>query len=363
MICRASGFAAFTASTDLSPVRAADGLRLEQLHQLVPGVAAATLLATLALLAAHLPWVAVWGMGTLTLAIVLGMLLGNLGVWSAGRTDAGIDFCKSTMLRIGIVLFGFRITFQEIGEVGLAGIAIGIVVVLLTFTVAVALGTRVFGLDRQSSILIGAGASICGAAAVMATQGVVRARPETVSVAIATVVVFGTLSMFIYPLLYPHLGMDEHAYGVFVGSTVHEVAQVVAAGQSVGEQAAATAVIEKMWRVTLLAPFLLALGFGSGAGGGESGRRARIAIPWFAVLFIVAASLNSLQVLPPMLVEGFGSLATFLLAIAMAALGLRTRFQVIREAGVKPLKLGAAVCVFLIVGGYMINIVLARVLG
>src|SRR5690606_33626928 len=192
-----------------------------------------------------LPWIAAWGMGTLTLAIVFGMLLGNLGAGSVGAASAGVDFCRSTVLRIGIVLFGFRITFQEIGEVGLAGMATGAAVVTLTFIVAVALGTRVFGLDRQSSILIGAGASICGAAAVMATQGVVRARAETVAVAIATVVVFGTLSMFLYPLLYPYLGLSEHAYGVFVGSTVHEVAQVVAAGQSIGEQAAATAVIEK----------------------------------------------------------------------------------------------------------------------
>src|SRR5690606_6075764 len=212
-------------------------------------------------------------------------------------------------------------------------------------------------------ILIGAGASICGAAAVMATQAVVRARAETASVAIATVVVFGTLSMFLYPALYPVLGLSEHAYGVYVGSTVHEVAQVVAAGESVGQWAAATAVIEKMWRVMLLAPFLLVLGLGSGAGGGESGRRARDAIPWFAVAFIGAAVLNSLGVLPSAIVDALAALATPLLAIAMAALGLRTRFDSIREAGAGPLKLGMVLCAFLVVGGYVLNVALARLLS
>lgn len=337
--------------------------RLESLYRLVPGLVVGTLLATLALLGARLPWLAASGIGTLTLAIVVGMLFGNLGAWSSGSTEAGIDFCKSTVLRIGIVLFGFRITFQEIGEVGLAGMATGALVVLLTFGLALALGTRVLGLDRQGAILIGAGASICGAAAVMATQGIVRARPETVSVAIATVVVFGTLSMFLYPLLYPYLGLSEHAYGVYVGSTVHEVAQVVAAGESVSDRAAATAVIEKMWRVMLLAPFLLVLGVRCGAGGGESGRRARAGIPWFAVLFILAAVLNSTGVLTPALVEMLATLAMFLLAVAMAALGLRTRFRAVREAGAKPLKLGAALCVFLVVGGYLVNVGLARLLG
>lgn len=349
--------------TITSPVRAPASGPLFELRRLAPGVALATLIAVLALGGSHLPVVKAFGMSTLTLAIVLGMLIGNIGFRTSGPTDAGVDFCKSSLLRLGIVLFGFRITFQQIGEVGMAGIAIGIAVVMLTFAVALCLGTRVFGLDRQTSVLIGAGASICGAAAVMATQGVVRAKPETVSVAIATVVVFGTLSMFIYPLLYPYLGFDEHAYGVFVGSTVHEVAQVVAAGQSIGEQAAATAVIEKMWRVMLLAPFLLALGIGFGTTAGQSGRRASTAIPWFAVLFIAAATVNSLEVLPLKLVEVMVSVGTFLLAVAMAALGFRTRLQAIREAGVKPLKLGATICVFLIFGGYFINVTLARLLA
>jgi uncharacterized integral membrane protein (TIGR00698 family) len=336
---------------------------IARVTRLAPGAALATGLAGLALFWAARPWAAAWGLGALTLAIVLGMLLGNFGLGSGGRHDAGVDFCRTTVLRVGIVLFGLRVTVQDLGAVGLAGLVTGATVVLLTFTLAVLLGTRVFGLDRRSAILIGAGASICGAAAVMATQGVVRARAESVSVAVATVVVFGTVSMFLYPALYPFLGLDEHAYGVFVGSTVHEVAQVVAAGESVGERAAAIALIEKMWRVMLLAPFLLLLGMGFGEGREGAGRVARAGVPWFAVAFIGAALVGSIGVLPQAWMAGLSSLATPLLAIAMAALGLCTRFGAIREAGAAPLKLGMALCGFLVVGGYLLNTGLARILG
>src|SRR5690606_39395911 len=112
---------------------------------------------------------------------------------------------------------------------------------------------------RETAMLIGAGSAICGAAAVMATEPVVRAQAHKVSVAVATVVVFGTAGMFLYPWLYPHLGLGEHAFGVYAGSTIHEVAQVVVAGRAVGDAAGAAAVIVKMLRVMLLAQFLLVL--------------------------------------------------------------------------------------------------------
>src|SRR5207248_5358443 len=103
-------------------------------------------------------------------------------------------------------------------------------------------------LDRETSMLIGTGSAICGAAAVLAAEPVLRAQPHRVSVAVATVVVFGTLGMFIYPLCYPYLGLSQQTYGVFTGSTIHEVAQVVAAGRAVSDTAAAAAVIEKIGR-------------------------------------------------------------------------------------------------------------------
>ncbi len=333
------------------------------------GVALAGAIAVAGMLAARTPWALHLGLSALTLAIVFGLVAGNTFFPAiALPTAAGVDFSKSTLLRLGIILFGLRITFQQIEAVGWSGVVIDALMVVLTFAIAVLLGTRVFRLDRQTSMLIGAGSALCGAAAVLATEPVVRAEAHKVSVAVATVVVFGTIGMFAYPLLFPYLGMSEHAYGVFTGSTVHEVAQVVAAGRSVSEPAAAAAVIEKMLRIMMLAPFLVVLsGFRhdahGGARAGARAARAPIVIPWFAVLFIVASAVNSLNFLPPALVSVLIDADTMLLATAMAALGLRTHVGAIRQAGVRPLLLAAALFAFLVVGGYAINRLVTQLLA
>ncbi|WP_424860160.1 YeiH family protein [Tepidimonas sp. HKU77] len=326
------------------------------------GVALAGGLAAAAMAAAQTHWAGQWGLSALTLAIVLGIVAGNTFFPAiATHTAAGVDFSKNRLLRVGIVLYGFRITFQQIAAVGWAAMVIDVAIVTLTFVLAVQLGTRVFKLDRQTSMLIGAGSAICGAAAVMAAEPVVRAQAHKVSVAVATVVVFGTLAMFAYPLLYPYLHLSEQAYGVYAGSTIHEVAQVVAAGRSVSESAAATAVIVKMLRVMMLAPFLLVLSRADRAEG--QGAVARITIPWFALLFIAAAGINSMQWLPPQWVARLVQLDTVLLAMAMAALGLRTHVGAIRQAGLRPLLLAAVLFGFLVIGGYGVNRAVTHGLG
>ena len=326
------------------------------------GIALAGVLAAAAMVAANSLWVQRLGLSSLSLAIAFGIIVGNtIFPAIAARTAAGVDFSKSTLLRAGIVLYGFRITFQQLADVGWRGMLIDALMVTLTFLLAVQLGTRVFGLDRQTSILIGAGSAICGAAAVLATEPVVRGQPHKVSVAVTTVVVFGTLGMFIYPLLYPHLGLSERAYGIYVGSTVHEVAQVVAAGRSVSDVAAGAAVVEKMLRVMMLAPFLLLLsdaqhrGNAGGTAGPHGTDRARVVIPWFTLLFIATSAMNSWNLLPTVWVRCLIQLDSLLLAMAMAALGLRTHVGTIRRVGVPPLMLAFALFVFLTLGGYVIN--------
>ena len=215
---------------------------------------------------ARIPFIERNGLSALTLAIVLGMLVGNW-VLGAGesRFTAGIVFGKQTLLRFGIVLYGLRLTFQDIAHVGVTGLLIDTIMLSCTFLLAWWAGTRWFQLDRTTAMLIGAGSAICGAAAVMATDPVVRGRADQVAIAVSTVVVFGTSAIFVYPFLY-HLNLVHHivamtpgTFGIFAGSTIHEVAQVVAAGRAVGESAANTAVITKMVRVMMLAPFLLLL--------------------------------------------------------------------------------------------------------
>jgi len=324
------------------------------------GLALTGLLAAISLAAAQSSWAKQSGLSALTIAIVLGILAGNTFFPRiAPSTACGVDFAKNKLLRAGIILFGFHITFQQIGQVGWQGVVIAALVVGTTFVLAVQLGTRVFRLDKQTAMLIGAGSAICGAAAVMAAEPVVRAQSHKVSIAVATVVVFGTVGMFLYPVLYSWLGLSEHAYGIFAGSTIHEVAQVVAAGSAVSDAAANTAVIEKMLRVMMLAPFLLILSTvlarkESRAGNSTLGSMVD-AIPWFAVLFIVASAINSLHWLPAAVVQVILQVDALLLAMAMAALGLRTHVGAIRQAGARPLVLASILFLFLMVGGYALN--------
>ncbi len=205
----------------------------------------------------------------------------------------------------------------------------------------------------------------------MAAEPVVRGRAEQVTVAVSTVVVFGTLAMFLYPALY-HLTlahgvstMSEQAYGVFTGSTVHEVAQVVAAGRAVSEGAADTAVIAKMVRVMMLAPFLVALSLLLARGGrAQAGAaRAKIVVPWFAFGFVAVAGLNSLHLLPAAWVALAIEIDTVLLAMAMAALGLTTHVSALRQAGMKPLLLALLLFGWLLAGGLGINVGVHALLG
>jgi uncharacterized integral membrane protein (TIGR00698 family) len=352
-----------------------------------PGIALTGALAALAIELGKLSWLQANGISALTLAIVLGMLVGNT-VYPrlASASAGGVIFSKQTLLRAGIILYGLRLTFQDIAGVGISGVAIDIVVLSSTFVLSWWVGTRIFGLDRRTAMLIGAGSSICGAAAVMATEPVVRGRAEQVTVAVSTVVVFGTVDIFLYPAMY-HLNSRYHllamsptAYGIYAGSTIHEVAQVVAAGRAIADAAANTAVITKMVRVMMLAPFLIILstylsrtphggddGDAPPAGDASPPRAAqhpgRIVIPWFALGFVAVAGLNSLAILPHAFVSTAVDVDTGLLAMAMAALGATTHVSAVRTAGIKPLALAALLFIWLIFGGMVINIGISTLFG
>ncbi len=338
----------------------------------LPGLLLTAAVAATAMGLATLPWLQAHGISTLTLAIVLGIAVGNTFYPRlAAQAGAGVGFAKHWLLRAGIVLYGLRLTFQDIGQVGVGGVLIDALVLTSTFALAWWAGTRWFGIDRGSALLIGAGSSICGAAAVMAAEPVVRGRAEQVTVAVYTVVVFGTLAMFLYPALYQlnlahgWIPMSAQAYGVFTGSTVHEVAQVVAAGRAVSAPAADTAVIAKMVRVMMLAPFLIGLSMllARGRTGAADGQRAKIVVPWFAFGFVAVAGLNSLQLLPAAVVNAAIELDTVLLAMAMAALGLTTHVSALRRAGMKPLLLALLLFGWLLAGGLGINLGVHAVLG
>jgi uncharacterized integral membrane protein (TIGR00698 family) len=332
--------------------------------RLLPGLGLSVLLAICAIQLGGIGWLQTHGMGALTAAIALGILVGNTFYPRiAPAAGVGVTFSKQTLLRAGVVLFGLRLTQHDVGQVGAAGVLIDALVVISTFTLAATLGTRLFRLDRETSMLIGAGSAICGAAAVMATEPVVRAKADHVAIAVSTVVVFGTAAMLLYPTLYalmPHrlTPVGARAFGIYTGSTIHEVAQVFAAGRSVNETVANTAVITKMVRVMMLAPFLMGLSawIARSAEHRSGGHQAHATnIPWFAVAFVGVVLFNSLGLLSPQVLSAATTADTVLLATAIAALGLTTDISAIRAAGPKPLWLGAMLFVWLIVGGAAIN--------
>ncbi len=364
-----------TAPITLDIPQLPDHSRREIYFRLLPGVVLSGMLAAAGIALGNIEWLQDHGFSALTLAIVLGMLVGNT-VYPrfAATSGAGVTFSKQTLLRMGVVLYGLRLTVQDIGHVGIAGVIVDALVLGSTFAMACFIGTRWLGMDRKTAMLIGAGSSICGAAAVMAAEPVVRARAEQVTVAVATVVVFGTLAIFLYPVLFD-LNQQWHfipgganGFGIYAGSTIHEVAQVVAAARSVGTHAADSAVIAKMVRVMMLAPFLIMLSaWLSRADAREASRstgcntdislkqKAKLSVPWFAFWFIAVVLFNSLHLIPASALATLNLLDTVLLAMAMAALGLATHFSSIRKAGLKPLLLALILFVWLVTGGALIN--------
>jgi len=337
-------------------------------RRLLPGVALAGAVALVAMFLGRAEWLAQQGISALTAAIAVGLLVGNTFYPRLGTAPvAGINFSKQTLLRAGVVLYGLRLTLQDVAHVGVAGVAIDAVVVASTFLLACLIG-RGIGLDRKTSMLIGAGSSICGAAAVIAAEPVVDGRPDQVTVAVATVVLFGTVGIFLYPELYrltdvlPLVPGGPSRFGIYIGSTVHEVAQVIAAARSVAAESADLAVITKMVRVMMLAPFLLGLSawLGTHPRAAEDGESAvpvakTPVIPWFAIGFIGVVLFNSLELLPARLVSFAIEIDTALLAMAMAALGLTTQIQAFRRAGLRPLLLALLLFFWLIFGGAAIN--------
>lgn len=313
------------------------------------------------------------------IGILLGMIYANsLRMHLPETWVPGIQFCSKRLLRIGIILYGFRLTFQDIAAVGLAGITVDAIIVTVTIIGGYLVG-KALKMDHETAMLTSVGSGICGAAAVLGAEATMRTKPYKTAVAVATVVIFGTLSMFLYPIAYRAgiLQLSPEQMGIFSGSTLHEVAHAVGAGNALGDNIAPTTVIVKMIRVMMLVPVLLILGIwvarrSRTVDNVASGERGKVAIPWFAFGFLLVIAINSLSVYlntlsTPMGIPAWGNEAinyidTFLLTMAMAALGAETSFDKFKKAGAKPFILASIIYLWLIVGGYLLAMYLVPVL-
>jgi uncharacterized integral membrane protein (TIGR00698 family) len=340
----------------------------------IPGILFATIVALVAMeMSSRYPALSKSGLSVLTLAILVGIAIGNMPIYRflISSCGAGINFSKQKVLRLGIVLYGFRLTFQDIGAVGLNGIVVDSIILITTFILAAYIGIHYFKLDRDTSFLIGAGSSICGAAAILATEPILKVSNERVTVAVSTIVIFGTVAIFLYPVMYSYAMLSYAQYitpskfGIYIGSTVHEVAQVVATANAIGDDVTNTAVIAKMVRVMMLAPFLIALSAyvsifatsgNSESQSLESKEKAFIKFfPVFAIFFLIAIGINSTGVISPAIRSALIIFDNFILALAMGALGLTTHLSAIAKAGIKPLQLAAILFIWLLAGGGLIN--------
>lgn len=303
------------------------------------------------------------------IGIILGMLYANsLRNHLPETWVPGIQFCSKKILRLGIILYGFRLTFQDVVNVGMAGIAVDSIIVAVTILGGIYIG-KLMKMDKDIALLTSIGSGICGAAAVLGAESTIQTKPYKTAVAVATVVIFGTISMFLYPIAYRSgwLDLTPQQMGIFSGATLHEVAHAVGAGNAMGQEISNVSIIVKMIRVMMLVPVLLILGYWvakkakSGMNADGSVQKTKVAVPWFAVGFLAVIGFNSFDLLPVPMVDAINYVDTFLLTMAMAALGAETSIDKFKKAGAKPFILAFWLYVWLIFGGYMLAKYLAPI--
>lgn len=303
------------------------------------------------------------------IGIILGMLYANsLRNHLPETWVPGIQFCSKKILRLGIILYGFRLTFQDVVNVGMAGIAVDSIIVAVTILGGIYIG-KLMKMDKDIALLTSIGSGICGAAAVLGAESTIQTKPYKTAVAVATVVIFGTISMFLYPIAYRSgwLDLTPQQMGIFSGATLHEVAHAVGAGNAMGQEISNVSIIVKMIRVMMLVPVLLILGYWvakkakSGMNADGSVQKTKVAVPWFAVGFLAVIGFNSFDLLPVPVVDAINYVDTFLLTMAMAALGAETSIDKFKKAGAKPFILAFWLYVWLIFGGYMLAKYLAPI--
>ena len=355
------------------------GTRANTIH----GILLIALFSFAAFYLSEIPFIKHLSFSPLIVGIILGMLYANsLRNKLPDTWVPGIKFCTKQLLRLGIILYGFRLTLTQVAAVGLPAAVIDLIVVVGTLCIGM-LFCRLLKMDRDTALMTSVGSSICGAAAVLGAEPVVRCEGYKTAIAVSTVVIFGTLSMFLYPIMYRTgtlNGLSDMGVAIYTGSTLHEVAHVAGAGNAMDPTdalgIAGTATITKMIRVMMLAPVLviLALVLSHGKKSSESNtsqKKNNITIPWFAFVFIGIICLNTLlqhltgatSVKEIPFNSTIEYIDTFILTMAMTALGTETNIQKFKQAGAKPFLLAGILYIWLVVGGYFITKYIIQIFG
>jgi len=314
---------------------------------LIPGLLLTAMLAGLGTMLHTLPIIGVFS--PLILSILLGAVFHNV-IGTPQRAIAGIAVSLRRILRLGIVLLGAQFTASQVADIGVSGIVIIAASLMATVIFTKAMG-RWLLVDTKLTELIAAGTAICGASAIIATNTITRARDEDVAYAVACITIFGSAAMVLYPLAGAALALSAHDYGLWSGASIHEIAQVMAAAFQRGPEAGEFATVAKLTRVMMLAPTILVLGWRimqrtQGPGPGEPRRNAP-PVPWFIVAFLALAGINSVITIGPSYQRPIAAAASFLIAMALAAMGLGTDFRKLIATGPRPMLLGAMATLFI----------------
>jgi len=321
----------------------------------LPGVLLASAVAGAAFAVRLLPGMTAFS--PMILSIVIGIAYHNV-VGTAAWAKAGVAFSLRRVLRVAIILLGLQLTSSQLIEIGGRGLGIIAATLLATFAFTVGMG-KLLGVEPKLAQLIAAGTSICGASAVIATNTVTDAHDEDVAYAVACVTVFGSVAMFAYPLL-PHLlHLDPHAFGLWAGASIHEIAQVVAVAFQDGQQAGEFGTIAKLSRIMLLAPMVIGIGLMAARDAkrktGSRPSSARPPTPWFVLGFVALVGVNSLVTIPADARAWIVAATTFLLSVALAAMGLETDIGKLTAKGFRPALLGAFA--FLFIAGFSLTLI------
>ena len=271
-------------------------------------------------------------------ALLLGMALHFLA--EEGRCLPGIQLASSVVLRTGVALLGLRITFAQVESLGWQTVALVVATVAITILAGVALA-RALRLGSAFGTLTGGSVAICGASAALAIASILpkhKHAERDASFTVIGVTALSTLAMILYPILSGALGFDHRAAGIFLGGTIHDVAQVVGAGYSVSTETGDTATIVKLLRVAMLLPACLAIGLALHVRGSDAAHAAPV-LPWFAVVFALFVAVNSLGWIPATVVDLGSSVSRACLVMAIAAIGMKTSLKSLVDMGFKPVML------------------------
>lgn len=315
-------------------------IRRPPVQGLAPGVAVALAGAAVALVIHH----RVGSVSAHVVAVLIGAALAN--TIRLERLRPGFKWAGRHLVRAGVVLVGFRLSWEQVQALGLRGLSAVVAIVAVTFTGTQLLG-RALGVSPGMRLLVGTGFSICGASAIAAAEPMSDAEEHETAYAIALVTLCGSLAIAVLPFTAHVIGLDAHTFGSWAGASIHDVGQVVAAASLDSPEAVAQAVVVKLTRVAMLAPLLTVVAVRRrrtdmvAAEPGSDVARVPL-LPWFVVLFAVAVVVRSADVLSDRTLADLKEVETFVLAAGLLGLGSGVEWSKLRSVGGRPLVLGLA---------------------